>query len=205
MQTNRNADERIAASRQAGAQGIGDLVDLYRNYLLLLARVEVGRRLQRKVDASDLVQEACLEAHRCFDHFDGTTEAQFLAWLRTILARRVAKTVRHYLGTQGRDIRQELENDLTQSFERAGKRLANLAIPRAEQPSQQVLKREQAVLLADALEALPPDYREVMLLRHWEDLTFPQIAERMDRTVDSVQKLWIRALGRLRTTMESAP
>ena len=169
-----------------------------------MARVEVGRRLQRKIDASDLVQEACLEAHRCFDRFDGTTEAQFLAWLRTILARRVAKTVRHYVGTQGRDIRQELENDLTASFERAGQRLADLAIPRAEHPSQQILKREQAVLLADALEELPPDYREVMLLRHWEDLTFPQIAERMDRTVDSVQKLWIRALARLRTTMESA-
>ena len=204
MEMNRDADERIAISRQAGAQGIGELVDLYRNYLLLLARIEVGRRLQRKVDASDLVQEACLEAHRCFDRFNGTTEAQFLAWLRTILARRVAKAVRHYVGTQGRNIRQELENDLTGSFERTGRRLADLAIPRAEHPSQQVLKREQAVLLADALQELPPDYREIMLLRHWEDLTFPQIAERMDRTVDSVQKLWIRALARLRTTMESA-
>ena len=204
MEMNRDADERIAISRQAATQGIGELVDLYRNYLLLLARIEVGRRLQRKIDASDLVQEACLEAHRCFDRFNGTTEAQFLAWLRTILARHVAKTVRHYVGTQGRNIRQELENDLTGSFERAGQRLADLAIPRAEHPSQQVLKREQAVLLADALEELPPDYREIMLLRHWEDLTFPQIAERMNRTVDSVQKLWIRALARLRTTMESA-
>jgi RNA polymerase sigma-70 factor (ECF subfamily) len=202
MEIGRDADERVVLSRQAGAQGIGELVELYRNYLLLLARIEVGRRLQRKVDASDLVQEACLEAHRCFDQFDGTTEAQFLAWLRTILGRRVAKTVRHFIGTQGRDIRQELENDVTESFDRTGRRLGELAIPRAEHPSQEVLKREQAAVLADALETLPPDYREVMLLRHWEDLTFPQIAERMNRTVDSVQKLWIRALARLKTTMD---
>ena len=196
-------DQRVVFSREAGAEGIGPLVELYRNYLLLLARVEVGRRLQRKIDASDLVQETCLDAYRCFDRFDGTTEAQFLAWLRTILARRVAKTVRHFLGTQGRDIRQELENDLTQSFDQAGQRLTRLAIPQDEHPSQHVMRREQAVILADALQALSPDYREVMILRHWEDLTFPEIAQRMGRSVDSVQKLWIRALARLRTAMES--
>ena len=62
-------------------------------------------------------------------------------------------------------------------------------------PSQQAARREQAVLLAEALARLPEDYREVIILRHLEGLTFPEVAERMGRTVDSVKKLWARGLG----------
>ncbi len=195
-------DELIALCRQAGPEGLGPLCELYRNYLVLLARIEVGRHLQRKVDASDLVQEAFLDAHRYFTGFQGTTEAQFLEWLKTILAGKVSNNVRRYLGTQGRDIRREL-NDVAEAFDRSGDRLAQLAHPTSDRPSQYVIRREQSVLVANALQTLPEDYREVMILRHWEDLTFPQIATRMERSVDSVQKLWIRALARLRTTIGS--
>ena len=65
-------------------------------------------------------------------------------------------------------------------------------------PSQQAIRREQGVMLADALERLPEDYRQVIVLRHLEELTFPEIARRMQRTQDSVEKLWLRALARLR-------
>ena len=65
-------------------------------------------------------------------------------------------------------------------------------------PSEAASRREQAVLFADALATLPDDYREVIVLRHLEGLTFPAVAERMGRTVDSVEKLWVRAVARLR-------
>ena len=78
-----------------------------RNYLTLLARVEVGRRLQGKVDPADLVQETFLEAHRHFAAFRGTTEPELVAWLRQILAGVLANMVRHYFGTQARDVRLE--------------------------------------------------------------------------------------------------
>jgi RNA polymerase sigma-70 factor (ECF subfamily) len=68
-------------------------------------------------------------------------------------------------------------------------------------PSQQAARREQAVLLADALEQLPEDYREVLVLRHLEALTFPEVAARMGRSLDSVEKLWMRGLVRLRQVM----
>jgi RNA polymerase sigma-70 factor (ECF subfamily) len=60
------------------------------------------------------------------------------------------------------------------------------------------VKREQDVLLADALEKLPEDYRNVIILRHLTGLTFPEVARRMHKTQDSVEKLWLRALARLR-------
>ncbi len=68
-------------------------------------------------------------------------------------------------------------------------------------PSQRAARREQAVLLADALGRLPPDYREVMILHHLEELKFPEVARRMNRSVDSVKNLWTRALARLRRSM----
>ena len=83
---------------------LGALLDLYRNYLKLLARVQIDRRLGRKVDASDVVQETFLKVHRFFGEFRGQTEAELIAWLRQILATTLAKLVRHYHGTQRRRI-----------------------------------------------------------------------------------------------------
>ena len=89
----------------------GQLLEHYRGYLTLLARLEIGRKLQGKADPADLVQETFLEAHRSFPRFRGSSEAEFLTWLRQILAHRLAKLIRRYLGTQRRDVR--LERDLT--------------------------------------------------------------------------------------------
>src|SRR5579862_9125971 len=77
-----------AQQGEEGAQGA--LLETYRNYLELLARIEIGRRLQTKVDADDLVQETFLEAHRNFGLFRGHQEAEFVAWLRAIMATRIA-------------------------------------------------------------------------------------------------------------------
>lgn len=195
----------LAAARRDGEESLGPLLELYRNYLSLLARVEVGRRLQRKLDASDLVQETFLDAHRQFAQFEGATEGQFLAWLRRILAGKVANTIRHFYGTQGRDLRHELENALAHSLDQSIGQLQGLAVASAASPSGEAIRREQSVLVANALQELPEAYREVILLRHWEGLSFPEVAERMSRSVDSVEKLWIRALSRLRKEMRTTP
>jgi RNA polymerase sigma-70 factor (ECF subfamily) len=178
----------------------GELLERYRTYLELLARVELGRRLQTKVDAADVVQETFLEAHRNFGLFRGRSEPEFVAWLREILAGRMCNLLRHYLGTQGRDLRREQgwNVDLDQSSRVIDRGFFALQ----STPSQHVAQREQGVLLAEALARLPADYREVVVLRHFEELTFPEVARRMERTVDSVQKLWVRALATLKQAMQ---
>src|SRR5438876_2866002 len=189
-------EQLLQLARSGSSAALGRLLEMYRNYLALLARLQIGRRLQGKLDPSDLVQETFLEAHRNFARFQGTDEPQLVQWLRQILAAKVANLVRHYFGTQGRDVRleQELAVDLDNSSRLLGQELA----ASLTSPSQQAAQREQAVLLADALERLPVDYREVIVLRHLEGLTFPAVAGRMGRTVDSVEKLWLRAVARLR-------
>lgn len=192
----------IRQARTGDGSSLGQLMESYRGYLTLLARVQIGRRLQGKVDPADLVQETFLEAHRHFAGFLGGTEKEFAAWLRQILAGLLANLVRRYFGTQARDVR--LERELSQELDHSSRSLTlQLAAP-SSTPSQQAANREQAVLLADALERLPADYREVLLLRHIEELTFPQVAQRMARSLDSVEKLWVRALARLRRSLESS-
>jgi RNA polymerase sigma-70 factor (ECF subfamily) len=178
----------------------GELLETYRTYLELLARVELGRRLQTKLDAGDVVQETFLEAHRHFEMFRGRTEPEFVAWLRQILAGRIRNLLRHYLGTKGRDVRREQNWNV--NLDQSSQAIDRGFFVLQSTPSQHVAQREQGVLLAEALSRLPDDYREVVVLRHFEELTFAEVAERMERTVDSVQKLWVRALATLKQSMQ---
>lgn len=191
-----DAERLIADARAGDTAALGRLLELYRNYLRVLARVEIGRRLQGKVDASDVVQEAFLDAARYFPAFRGSGEAQFAGWVRQILAGTLANQVRRYAGTQARDVRLEvgLATDLDQSA--AG--LAAIPADPHSSPSHQAARGEQNRLVAEALGRLPDDYQTVIALRHLEGLTFAQVAERMGRTVDAVEKLWVRALAQLR-------
>jgi RNA polymerase sigma-70 factor (ECF subfamily) len=193
----------LVLARAGETVALGQLFELYRDYLTLLASVQLGRRLSGKVDAADVVQETFLEAHRDFAQFRGATEAELTAWLRQVLARNLANLVRHYLGTRARDVR--LERDLHAELDRSSQALDRGLADPLSSPSRQAARREQAVLLADALGRLPEDYREVLVLRHLEGHTFAEVARRMDRSLDSVDKLWVRALIRLRRLLKGKP
>jgi RNA polymerase sigma-70 factor (ECF subfamily) len=195
--------EALLGSARAGDQAaLGRLLELYRNYLRLQARTLIGRTLQVRLDPSDLVQETFLEAARDFARFAGGTEAELIAWLRQILIRNLADQVRHSQADK-RDVRREqsLEALLEQSRQAAEQALAEAA----STPSVQARRREQAVLLADALEALTADHREVILLRHVEHLRFDEIAARMGRSSGAVRMLWTRALEGLHRLLEEPP
>src|SRR5947209_13829591 len=146
----------LAIARTGDADALGRLLERYRNYLGVLARVQIGRRLQRKVEAADLVQETFLEAHRGFDRFRGGSEAELVHWLRQILAMRVAMLVRHYFGTQRRNA--DLERELADELDESSRLLARDFVASGTSPSQGAERREQAVILADALARLPADY-----------------------------------------------
>jgi RNA polymerase sigma-70 factor (ECF subfamily) len=196
-------EQLLRDARAGDAATLGRLLEMYRRYLALLARVQIGQRLQGKVDASDVVQDTFLEAHKNFATFRGGSEGEFLRWLRQILAANMADLLRRYLGTQGRDIR--LEREIENAFDQSSVLLDRGLVAPQSSPSQQAVRREQAVLLADALAQLPDDYREALVLRHLEGLSFPAVAARMGRSLDSVEKLWMRGLARLRQILGEQP
>jgi RNA polymerase sigma-70 factor, ECF subfamily len=182
-------------------QALGQLLERYRNYVGLLVRLQVGRRLRTKVDVDDLLQEISLEIHRKIGLFRGRSEREFLTWIRRLIGSILANQVRHYLGTKSRDAR--LERALVDDLDQSSRALNEGLIASQSSPSQQAVRREQAVLLADALNQLPEDYREVIILRQLEGLSFPDVARRTGRTEDSVKNVWLRALARLRVSLGS--
>jgi RNA polymerase sigma-70 factor (ECF subfamily) len=174
-------------------------LDRFRPWLVLLARLQLSRRLGAKLDASDVAQQALLEACRALPQFRGSTEAELTAWLRGILANVLAHEVRRYAGTQGRDVTREVSLDA--ELAESSRRLQNVLADSGPSPSELAARREQEVRLADVLSRLPDDYREVIVLRNLEGLSHEAVAARMSRGVGAVRMLWVRALSRLRQEM----
>jgi len=199
MRLDATTAQLLGRARAGDADALGKLTELYRGYLTILARTQIGRRLQGKADPADLVQETFLEAHKHISRFRGQSEVEFLAWLRTILAAVISNHVRHYLGTRQRNAR--LEQGLVVELDNTSGVLQRGLMAADSTPSRQVANREALLLLANALEQLPDDYRQVIMLRHLEGLPFADVAQRMDRTVASVQNLWVRALKRMKQSV----
>jgi RNA polymerase sigma-70 factor, ECF subfamily len=180
----------------AEAQGAAAIpcLEQFRAYLRLVARLEMGRHAAARFDPSDVVQETFLRATRDLPGFRGHTEGELVVWLRAILAHTMADECRRLTGRPN----PVLEVELAGALERSSQALEGLLGQTASTPSQQASRRERAVLLANALEQLPEHYREVLILHQLEDFSFPEVAQRMGRTLDSVKNMWIRAVVALR-------
>jgi RNA polymerase sigma-70 factor (ECF subfamily) len=179
---------------------LGRLLELYRNYLRLVARSLIGVALRVKAEPSDLVQETFLKVHREFAGFAGQGEPEVIAWLRRILGRTLADHVKHHR-RKGRDLQRQESPD--QLLERSDAAVHRALASHASSPSNGAVRREQAVLLADAVDRVPPDYREVFILRALEHIPLEEIAARIGRSVGAVRMLWTRALERLNKMLET--
>jgi RNA polymerase sigma-70 factor (ECF subfamily) len=198
-QASRTPEELLERARAGDLESFGQLLAQYRNYARLLARTLIGTTLRLRLDPSDLVQETFLEAHRDFPRFAGATERELLAWLRQILARNLADQARRQKAGL-RDYRRQVS--LEAILDRSSARMQQALVAVVSSPSAAAAQREQAVLLADALADLPPDYREVIILRNLERLRFDEVAARMGRSPGAVRMLWTRALERLSRALE---
>jgi RNA polymerase sigma-70 factor (ECF subfamily) len=171
----------------------------YRDYLCVLARLQLGLRLQNKLDASDLVQQTLLKAHAKRGQFRGRNEAEFIAWLREILANNLAETARRF-GTAGRDV--ALERSLEEALGESSARLERWLATDAPGPSEQVARNEQVLRLAQALSRLPEDQRQAVELHHLKGYTAAEVARDMERSSRSVAGLLLRGMKRLRQLLD---
>jgi len=189
----REDGQQIAAARQGSADALGELLESYHNYLLLIANSEVGGELRPKCGASDLVQETFVRAQQGFAAFVGTTEGELQAWLRQILLNHCRNLRQTYRDTQKRDVGRELALEGLSSMVGPGMRPPDGQLS----PSGCAMASEEATLVAQALSALPDDYQQVVRLRNWENLSFQLIGERLGRSADAARKLWGRAILQL--------
>lgn len=188
----------------AGCGGsLGELLELYRNYLRLLVEVQLGRRLNARVSPSDVVQETFLEANKDFGGFRGRTTREFSAWLRRILLNNLHRVVAEHILAKKRDVRREVSlQALADSLDQSSIRLEELVPDTGPTPSVAVHRHDMETALADALAALPEDYRRVMVLRHIEGLPFEAIATRLGRSAGAVRMVWLRAIKAVRLKID---
>jgi RNA polymerase sigma-70 factor (ECF subfamily) len=177
------------------------LLDLerYRDYLHLLARMQIDPRLRRDCDASDMVQMVLLKAHQHQDGFRGSSSEEVGAWLRQILAHTLADALRDRLRAR-RDVRREV--CLEQSLNESSLRLAACAPSRDASPSSVLSGKENALRVAAALARLPEAQREAVTLKHFEDRSMIETANLMNRSPASVASLLRRGLAKLRELLE---
>jgi RNA polymerase sigma-70 factor (ECF subfamily) len=193
----------LGDARKGHDESLGTLLELYRNYLSLLARTQIDLHLRGRASASDVVQDAFMAAHRDFGQFRGNTEAELLAWLRGILVHKVAGLVEKHALAAKRDVRRERRfNGGLAGLQQSAARIDALLVSQCSSPSTHLHRRERAAVLADLLAQLPSHYREVIVLRDLEGLGFAEVGIRMGRSTAAVRKLWVRAIDRLRQLLE---
>lgn len=200
-----SSPERLLRLVRGGdSERMGRLLQMYRNYLQLLAESELDRKLRARISPSDIVQDTMLEAHRDFPQFRGTTEAEFIGWLRQILINNLAEVISKHVLTEKRDVRRDVSlAKLNASFQRSTIQLRDALVADVDSPSDDALRRERAVLLADLLAELSEAHREVIMLRNLRGLPFKTVALRMDRSVAATKMLWMRAIKQLRDLSKS--
>lgn len=183
----------LTQARAGDGDARNDLFEHCRAYVGFLARSHVESWLQAKVDASDLIQQTMMDAHRGLNEFEGQSEGEWLAWLKQILRHNATDFIRRF-GAAKRNAGLEREFSLGHSS-----MFRNVPEPEGfeETPSAIVTQKEEELLVANALAKLTEDHQEVIVLRNLQRLPFDQIAERMGRTRPAVQMLWARAMKRL--------
>jgi RNA polymerase sigma-70 factor (ECF subfamily) len=190
----------FAAARAGSREALGELLETCRAYLLLIAERELDSDLRAKGGASDLVQETFAEAHRHFARFQGDSEADLRAWLRRLLLNNLADFSRRYRETDKRHIGREVGLGADSSGQPGAHLAAN-----GPSPSEQAVAHEQAQAVQSALDRLPADYRQVLVLRYHEDRPFDEIARVMGRSTNAIHKLWLRAVKRLQQEVGGPP
>jgi RNA polymerase sigma-70 factor (ECF subfamily) len=164
----------------------------YRDYLGLLARLQLDPRLRGQLDPSDVVQQTLLTAHEKLGQFRGQTEAEQAAWLRAILANHLAYEARK-LGRQGGPAR-----SLESALEDSSLRLEGLLAADQASPSQDSMRSERLGELATALARLPEDQRTAVELRHLRGMSVHEVCKVMGRSYSSVAGLLLRGTRALR-------
>ncbi len=180
------------------APGRGASLERYRDYLRLLARLQLPAHLRAKLDASDIVQQTLLKAYQAIDQLRGQTEAEEAAWLRQILANTLANTVRDF-GRECRDA--ALERSLEASLADSSARLEGWLAAQQSSPSEQAQRNEQLLRLTRALAGLPEDQREALLLRHFQGWSVSDIGTHLGRSRAAVASLLRRGLQQLREVL----
>ena len=195
----------LERAAQGDKESWGALLTRHRERLRRLVAFRMDQRLQGRVDPSDVIQEACLEAAAALSEYLRRPAMPFFLWLRGITGNKLLELHRHHLGTQMRDARREVSLHRGASPESTSAALAARLLGHATRPSEAAIRAEAKVRLQEALNGMDELDREVLALRHFEQLSPAETAQVLGITKKAAGMRYLRALTRLKEILTDLP
>jgi RNA polymerase sigma-70 factor (ECF subfamily) len=191
--------------RAGDRRALAELFQRHRDRLRRMIDLRMDTRLRGRIDASDVLQDGFLDLEKEVDRYLSDPRLPVFLWLRLVVSDRLAQVHRHNLGTRMRDVSQEVSlyrDPLPQASSAA---LASMLLGRMTSPSNAAIRAEQILQVQEAINSLEPLDREVVALRHFEQLSRAETAVVLGITEEAGAKRYIRALKKLKSILAAMP
>lgn len=195
---NQSESELLRRAGDGDGQALGDLFAQHRDRLRRMLVLRLDRRLHGRIDPSDVLQETYVEVSRCLAEYLRRPELPFFLWLRLLAGRKLQALHRHHLQAQVRDARREVALDRGALPQASSESLAAQLMGRYTTPSQAAVRAELRLRVQEALNAMEPLDREVIALRHFEQLSNAEAAHVLRISEAAASNRFMRALKRLK-------
>jgi RNA polymerase sigma-70 factor (ECF subfamily) len=206
MENNSGDTIRLIERARAGDRdAVNAIFARYRERLRRMVDLRLDRRLHARIDASDVIQEAYVDVVTRLDEYLRDPQVPLFLWLRLVVGERLMKLHRHHLGTQMRDAGLEVSLYRGALPTASSAALAAQLLGQHTSPTQAAVRAERMLRLQEALNTLEPVDREVLSLRHFEELSNAETAHTLGIRKSAASKRYIRALKKLREILTSMP
>jgi RNA polymerase sigma-70 factor (ECF subfamily) len=198
-------DELLGRAARGDEEALTELFSCYRSRLRQMIRLRLDRRLQGRVDPSDVLQEAYIDMAERLPEYAGRAAIPFFVWLRMVVGERLLRIRRHHLGAAMRDANREISLHRGAFPEASSASLAAQLLGQITSASRAAVRAEMRLRLQDVLNAMDAIDREVIALRHFEELRNDEVAEALGLTKAAASKRYVRAMPRLKAAIAEAP
>lgn len=205
LEEQENPQEFLERLKENPEGVLADEYDRYRDRLWRIVNFRLDQRLLGRVDADDILQEAYLDAATRIEHYLNDPATTFFIWLRTIVGQTLIDVHRRHLGAQKRDVRREAKQKRRVFSASTSFQIADVLLGDLTSPSQAALKEELARQLHEALESMNEIDREILVLRHFEELSNLEASEVLEIEPKTASMRYFRALTRLRSILVQIP
>ncbi len=199
-----NLDDLLVQAKAGEEAALAELFDRYRKRLRQMVRLRLDRRLQGRVDPSDVLQDAYLDASRRLPSFSEKENLPFFLWLRLVVGQKLTDLHRHHLGVQQRDAGRDVSIYRGPMPQATSFALAAQLLGKMTSPSRAAMRAESKLQIQEALNAMDPIDREVLTLRHFEMLTNAEAAKVLEISQAAASNRYVRALKRMKEILEEA-
>jgi RNA polymerase sigma-70 factor (ECF subfamily) len=198
-------DDLLQRVQRGDKQALVALFTRYRDRLRRMVRLRLDRRLQGRIDPSDVLQEAYLDVARRAGEYVANPSVPVFLWLRLITGQRLAGLHRQHLGARMRDAGQEVSLYRGALPQATSVSLAELLLGRLTSPTQAAQRAEMQIRIQEVINAMDPIDREVLTLRHFEELSNVETAQVLGIQKAAASNRYLRALKRLKDTLATMP